>query len=117
MGGFRHLRQRLQNLLFGVIDVLQRIEEEVVEVLVFVCCGHGKLHRETRDAPRVSTPPHAQCSGNFKKEALEPAFRLAPALCARPPEHRTSGRHAASVFSTSLIQYEVPNTIASSLKL
>jgi hypothetical protein len=26
-------------------------------------------------------------------------------------------RHAASVFSTSLIQYEVPNTIASSLKL
>jgi hypothetical protein len=25
--------------------------------------------------------------------------------------------HAASVFSTSLIQYDVPNTIASSLKL
>jgi hypothetical protein len=25
--------------------------------------------------------------------------------------------HAASVFSISLIQYEVPNTIASSLKL
>ena len=25
--------------------------------------------------------------------------------------------HAASVFSTSLIQYEVPNTSASSLKL
>jgi hypothetical protein len=28
-----------------------------------------------------------------------------------------SGDHAASVFSISLIQYEVPNTIASSSKL
>jgi hypothetical protein len=30
---------------------------------------------------------------------------------------REESDHAASVFSTSLIQYEVPNTIASSLKL
>ena len=30
---------------------------------------------------------------------------------------RCKRRHAASVFSTSLIQYDVPNTIASSLKL
>jgi hypothetical protein len=29
----------------------------------------------------------------------------------------TVGIHAASVFSTSLIQYEVPYTMASSLKL
>jgi len=31
--------------------------------------------------------------------------------------YRHSLPHAASVFSTSLIQYDVPNTIASSLKL
>ena len=30
---------------------------------------------------------------------------------------RDTRPYAASVFSTSLIQYEVPNTIASSLKL
>src|SRR6476646_5981138 len=41
VGGLRHLRQRLQNLLFGVVDILQRIEEEVVEVFVFR--GHGAL--------------------------------------------------------------------------
>jgi PiT family inorganic phosphate transporter len=44
-----------------------------------------------------------------------------PALSARAPLVMRSVScdrpHAASVFSTSLIQYEVPNTIASSLKL
>jgi hypothetical protein len=47
-------------------------------------------------------------------------------LVAIKEERRVDGRdkpghdgmtHAASVFSTSLIQYDVPNTIASSLKL
>src|SRR5712692_6323778 len=32
LSGLRHFRQRLQNLLFGVINVLQGIEEEIVEV-------------------------------------------------------------------------------------
>ena len=40
-GRLRHLRQRSENLLFGVIDILERIEEEVVEVFVFR--GHGAL--------------------------------------------------------------------------
>jgi len=42
LGGFCHFRQRPQNLLFGEINVLQRIEEEVVEVFVFFF--HGALH-------------------------------------------------------------------------
>ena len=33
-GRLRHLRQRLQDLLFGEVDVLQRIEEQIVEVFV-----------------------------------------------------------------------------------
>ena len=40
-GRLRHLRQRSQNLLFGVINILERIQEEVVEVFVFR--GHGAL--------------------------------------------------------------------------
>ena len=33
--GLRHLRQRFHDLLFGVVDVLEGIEEEVVEGLFF----------------------------------------------------------------------------------
>jgi hypothetical protein len=37
--------------------------------------------------------------------------------CFAPLAMTVKNSHAASVFSTSLIQYEVPYTIASSLKL
>src|SRR5882724_2033595 len=43
LSGLRHFRQHLQNLLFGVVNVLQGIEEEIVEVFVFFFCGHGAL--------------------------------------------------------------------------
>jgi hypothetical protein len=33
MGGLGHFRQGLQDLLFGVVDVLQRIEKKFVEGL------------------------------------------------------------------------------------
>jgi hypothetical protein len=49
LGGLRHFRQRLQNLLFGEINVLERIEEQVVEVFVFG--SHGALHCEIRNIP------------------------------------------------------------------
>jgi hypothetical protein len=46
-------------------------------------------------------------------------FIVGPAETPDPvaPRNDVARAHAASVFSTSLIQYEVPNTIASSLKL
>src|SRR5947207_7467942 len=66
-GRLRHLRQRSENLLFGVIDILQRIEEEVVEVFVFR--GHValRLARADREPLGVSTRPDVQCSGNGKR--------------------------------------------------
>ena len=37
--GLRHLRQRLQDVLLGVVDVLECIQKQLVEVLL----GHGDL--------------------------------------------------------------------------
>jgi hypothetical protein len=34
IGRLGHFRQRLIDLLFGVVDVLERVEEQVVEVFV-----------------------------------------------------------------------------------
>jgi hypothetical protein len=51
------------------------------------------------DCPRIETP-HPALRATFSRKG-----------------RREEDNHAASVFSTSLIQYEVPNTIASSLKL
>ena len=65
-------------------------------------------------------------SGAAARRLRLPEDRLRPRPAPDVPAHQTAGRgpltatgpvHAASVFSTSLIQYEVPNTMASSLKL
>src|SRR6185312_2598694 len=54
VGGLRHLRQRLQNLLFSEVDVLERIEEEIVEVLVLR--GHWRTPLSRRGVfSRTST--------------------------------------------------------------
>ena len=52
LGGFRHLGQRREDFLFGVIDVFQRIVEEVVELLGFFC--HGVLLSVSQE--RLRTP-------------------------------------------------------------
>jgi hypothetical protein len=48
------------------------------------------------------------------EEVWVPALRSSVKNAAPRPGHSA---HAASAFSTSLTQYDVPNTIASSLKL
>src|SRR5437763_14606544 len=59
-GRLRHLRQRSENLLFGVIDILQRIEEEVVEVFVFR--GHVALRLARADRGRSGSQRHLTCN-------------------------------------------------------
>src|SRR5204862_4868401 len=55
IGSLRHLGQSLQYLLFGVIDVLQRIREQFVEVLL----SHRALLRfgEENTVETTSSPP------------------------------------------------------------
>src|SRR5690606_11266161 len=46
LGGARHLGQRLQDLAFGIVDVLERIEEQVVQRLFL---GHVKSFQNLSD--------------------------------------------------------------------
>ena len=45
-----HLGQRGQDFLFGEVDVLQRVEKEVLKCLVF---GHGRCPLEGNEEPRL----------------------------------------------------------------
>jgi hypothetical protein len=48
----RHLRKRLHDLVFGVIDVLQGLVEEIIEPLVLFCYERLLLHAQNRATSR-----------------------------------------------------------------
>src|SRR5262249_47577759 len=91
VGCFCHLRQRGQDLLFGVVHVLESLVKQILELLRILCCHWGLLFALKGCGFVVGArPSRRNNAGRFRwfRRAEARASDLEPPILCRRPERR-----------------------------